>query len=240
MWRRHDNDRRHTKRRYSKVKITFKIEQIEAFISENFTLNGFEDLAKFKVPLDLNFIAPLKRRRLNRAGQCAFFLYEKFAFKMPPLLVFSSFVGEVNNCFSMLNECIKNEPLSPNAFSLSVLNATPALLAIHTQNHNEIAAISGEPALEYGIISAYTKLCEKRDKKAFVMSYFESFGDDPKFLMCALKMSLKKPNFCLEISPKTSEISIEKPVLSELKFLQNYDKNYEFDALNLHFKWSKI
>lgn len=224
------------------MKLEFRIEQCEAFISENFTLGEeFKALARFQTPLDLNFIPPLKRRRLSRAGKCAFFLYEKFHFKVPPLLVFSSFAGEINNCFFMLNELVKNEPLSPNAFSLSVLNATPALLAIQTQNHGEIAAISGEPALEYGVLSAYTKLFEKRDKKAFVMSYFEGFGKEPYFLMCALKMSLNEPNFSLEISPNSSEISLEKAILSELKFLQNYaQKNYEFNALNLHFKWSKI
>lgn len=224
--------------------IEFCIEHFDAIISSNFKLEDkFKALAGFQTPLDLSFIPPLERRRLGRAASSAFFLYEKFAFKVQPLLVFSSFMGEINSCFAMLNTLIRKEPLSPNAFSLSVLNATPALLAIKQKNHSEITALSANPAFEYAIISAYAKLCEQKEREAFVMSYFESFENEPAFLMLAVKMSLKKPNFRLEFQPNSQKKGLEKVNLSELDFLYNRLQNnphYKLGSENLCFKWSSL
>lgn len=224
--------------------IEFRIERVEAFISANFKLDGkFEALAGFQTPLDLSFIPPLERRRLGRAGSSAFFLYEKFAFKAQPLLVFSSFAGEVNNCYAMLNALIRKEALSPNAFSLSVLNATPALLAIKQKNHSEITAVSANPAFEYAIISAYAKLNEQKEREAFVMSYFETLENEPQFLMLAVQMSLNEPNFRLEFQPNSQRKGLVKANLSELDFLCNNlesKQNYEFQSETLCFKWSKL
>ena len=229
--------------------IKFNIMHFEAVLSENFTLpQGFENLACFKKPLDLGFIPPLERRRLNKAAGCAFFLYEKFAFKAPPLLVFSSYEGEVNNCYAMLNQIIANEPLSPNAFSLSVLNATPALLAIKKQNHGEITAMSANPAFEYAIINAYAKLFTQKKDEAFVMSYYEKLAansDGIEFLMLACKMSLESPNFALKYSVNKNA-STEKPSsarLSELDFLANaLEKTPKFSVKNedMLFEWSRL
>lgn len=224
--------------------VEFHIEQFEAIISANFKLEGkFKALAGFQTPIDLSFIPPLERRRLGRSASTAFFLYEKFAFQKQPLLVFSSFAGEVNNCFTMLNTLIQKEPLSPNAFSLSVLNATPALLAINKNNHSEITAISANPAFEYAIISAYTKLYEQKEREAFVMSYFESLAKEPEFLMLALKMSLQKPNFRLEFYPNLQRKELKNIKLSELDFLYNHlqgSSHYDIKSEFLHFKWSKL
>ena len=44
--------------------------------------------------------------------------------------------------------------VSPTQFSLSVLNATPASIAIATHNQSEISAVSATPSLEYGFINA--------------------------------------------------------------------------------------
>lgn len=224
--------------------IEFCIEQFEAVISTNFKLEDkFKALEGFQTPLDLNFIPPLERRRLGRAGSSAFFLYEKFTFKEHPLLVFSSFAGEINNCFTMLNALIRNEPLSPNAFSVSVLNATPALLAIKQKNHSEITALSANPSFEYAIISAYTKLYEQKEREAFVMSYFENLSNEPQFLMLAIKMSLKKPNFRLEFHPNSQKKELVKANLSECEFLYHHLQKsfcYEVESENVHFKWSRL
>ncbi len=237
--------------------IEFEIRHFEAVLSENFTLTqGFEDLARYKVPLDLAFVPPLERRRLSRAAACGFFLYEKFAFKAPPLLVFSSFAGEVNNCYDMLLQLNARQPLSPNAFSLSVLNAPPALMAIRAKNHGEITAMSANPAFEYALINAYAKLAENAEKtgfgesrEAFVMSYYESLAEnksDIEFSMLACAVSLKSPNFSLSwqaLKGEQNGENLAKLRVSELDFLANSLKNsqhFSVEAGGLKFEWRKL
>lgn len=230
--------------------IEFEIRHFEAVLSENFTLaRGFEDLACFKVPLNLDFIPPLQRRRLSRAAACAFFLYEKFAFKAPPLLVFSSYAGEVNNCYAMLYELIAQQPLSPNAFSLSVLNAPPALMAIRAKNHGEITAMSANPAFEYALINAYAKLAQSGEsREVFVMSYYEPLAikSEPEFSMLACALSLESPNFSLSWRSLENAQDAEnssKVRVSELDFLANMLKNsrkFCVEAGGLKFEWRKL
>lgn len=227
------------------MKLSFRIEKAELLISKNFTLSsGYESLESFKKEPNLHFLSPLEKRRLKNAASCAFHLYEAINFTEKPLLVFSSYAGEVSECVKMLEQIISENSVSPNAFSLSVLNATPALLAIKQKNQNEILALSANPALEYAIINAFVTLCQKPEQKAFIMSYYESL-DGLTYLMGAFCLSLAKPNYSLEILPsKTRGESISsEAVLSELDFFKAYQsgvKHYEFEALNLHFLWEKL
>ena len=117
-----------------------------------------KSLSVLKKDLDLSFIPVLERRRLSDASKITLGLLGKSPLTMP--IVFSSQKGEINRCFGMLQDLAIHHFTSPTAFSLSVLNATPALLAIAHKNHSEILAISAVDCLEYGLINAYALLCE--------------------------------------------------------------------------------
>jgi len=159
------------------------------------------NLESFKQDFSLSHIPLLERRRLNNAAKCIFSLLPRFTFKELPLLVFSSCKGEINRCFEMFYNLKYDDLLSPSAFSLSVLNATPALIAIGTHNDKEISAISGNPSLEYALINAYIKLLDSSEKldfstkDALVISYYEKLDLDNKkpsvFYLLSLRVTLQ-------------------------------------------------
>ena len=153
------------------MQIKLGVRFCKAFISKNYALDSLADLSQgranqanlqrlnaLKKDLNLNFIPPIERRRLSDASKIAFSLLGDSPLKMP--IVFSSQKGEINRCFAMLNDLAAHNITSPTAFSLSVLNSTPALLAIAQKNHSEILAISAVDCLEYGLVNAYALLCE--------------------------------------------------------------------------------
>lgn len=153
------------------MQINLGVRFCKAFISKNYALDSLADssqgranqanlqrLNALKKDLNLNFIPPIERRRLSDASKIAFSLLGDSPLKMP--IVFSSQKGEINRCFAMLNDLATHNITSPTAFSLSVLNSTPALLAIAQKNHSEILAVSAVDCLEYGLVNAYALLCE--------------------------------------------------------------------------------
>lgn len=153
------------------MQIKLGVRFCKAFISKNYALDSLADLSQgranqailqrlnaLKKDLNLNFIPPIERRRLSDASKIAFSLLGDSPLKMP--IIFSSQKGEINRCFAMLNDLATHNITSPTAFSLSVLNSTPALLAIAQKNHSEILAISAVDCLEYGLVNAYALLCE--------------------------------------------------------------------------------
>lgn len=156
------------------MQINLGVRFCKAFISKNYALESLVDLSQgevnqanlqrlnaLKKDLNLNFIPPIERRRLSDASKIAFSLLGDSPLKMP--IVFSSQKGEINRCFAMLNDLAAHNITSPTAFSLSVLNSTPALLAIAQKNHSEILAISAVDCLEYGLVNAYALLCESNE-----------------------------------------------------------------------------
>ncbi|RDU73634.1 hypothetical protein CQA66_00085 [Helicobacter aurati] len=138
-------------------------------------------LENYKQDFDLAHIPALERRRLNNAAKCAFTLLPRFQHIQKPLIVFHSPTGEINRCFAMLHSLAKENLVSPTTFSLSVLNATPALVAIATQNYNEITAISSN-CLEYALLNAYITLCDYQsnhsfpNQEALILSYYEKLN----------------------------------------------------------------
>lgn len=153
------------------MRVKLGVRFCKAFISKNYALDSLADSAQsranqaslqklnaLKKDLDLSFIPPIERRRLSDASKIAFSLLGDSPLKMP--IIFSSQKGEINRCFTMLNDLAAHNIASPTAFSLSVLNSTPALLAIAQKNNSEILAISAVDCLEYGLVNAYALLCE--------------------------------------------------------------------------------
>ena len=127
----------------------------DAIISSNFILpDEFESLNIYKKDFNLQFSA-LEQRRMGIALKSALSIVNSFNLSPNELkstpIIFSSFSGEIKQCVTLLKN-LKDDFVSPTAFSLSVLNATPAQMAILYQNQNEISSISAKNSLEYGII----------------------------------------------------------------------------------------
>lgn len=186
-------------------KLHFIINDISAIISPNVDLSSliasqksqnlnvldFAQLQSYKADFSLSHLSPLERRRLSNASKCVFSLLQpkinEWNLGSIPI-VFSSTLGEINRCFSMLLSLQDSYLLSPTSFSMSVLNATPALLAIAHNNNAEISAISANPSLEYAMINAYVRLQEvahkeatnknniKHANNALVLSYYEGLA----------------------------------------------------------------
>ena len=189
------------------MQINLGVRFCKAFISKNYALDSLADLSQgranqanlqklnaLKKDLNLNFIPPIERRRLSDASKIAFSLLGDSPLKMP--IVFSSQKGEINRCFAMLNDLAAHNITSPTAFSLSVLNSTPALLAIAQKNNSEILAISAVDCLEYGLVNAYALLCESAQDSR------ESKGEShPKdCLVISYEEILHSKNICAVIA----------------------------------------
>lgn len=163
--------------------------------SQNLNVLDFAQLQSYKADFALSHLSPLERRRLSNASKCVFSLLQskinEWNLGSIPI-VFSSTLGEINRCFSMLLSLQDSYLLSPTSFSMSVLNATPALLAIAHKNNAEISAISANPSLEHAMINAYMRLQEitykeatnkesanknaEHTNKVLVLSYYEGLA----------------------------------------------------------------
>ena len=180
--------------------------------SQNQNALDFAQLQSYKADFALSHISPLERRRLSNASKCVFSLLQpkinEWNLGSIPI-VFSSTLGEINRCFSMLLSLQDSYLLSPTSFSMSVLNATPALLAIAHNNNAEISAISANPSLEYAMINAYMRLQEiaykeaknkaankntEHTNKVLVLSYYEGLAREYLAYKAQNSSSLATPN----------------------------------------------
>ena len=113
----------------------------DAIISSNFILpDEFKSLNIYQKDFKLDFSA-LEQRRMGYALKSALSIVNSFDLSPQELktipIIFSSFSGESKQCVNLL-KTLKDDFVSPTAFSLSVLNATPAQMAIFYQNQNEM------------------------------------------------------------------------------------------------------
>lgn len=231
------------------MRVKLGVRFCKAFISKNYALESLADLAQsranqaslqrlnaLKKDLDLSFIPPIERRRLSDASKIAFSLLGDSPLKMP--IIFSSQKGEINRCFTMLNDLAAHNIASPTAFSLSVLNSTPALLAIAQKNNSEILAISAVDCLEYGLVNAYALLCESAQnmgesahnsreshpKDCLVISYEEMLhSKDICAVIACVSLDLALPQIALEMRKKSRQNSHESTanLSSNLSFLHS-------------------
>lgn len=242
-----------------------------------------ENLGEFVRDFELSHIKPLERRRLSIASKCASTLFAEIQSNIESKniesseiqckkdlqntaqpLIFSSYTGEINRCFFLLNEIKKGEAISPSSFSLSVLNATPALLAINTANHSEILAISANPALENAVLTGFSKLKELQDRGlcgvAVIFSYYERLAKEiqkeaDEFYMSAFEMSLNasfgsvkcelnldsiKTDNLIESRFNEENIASDFPFLCAAKALKSTQKPQKWEIVNnkMKFAWS--
>jgi hypothetical protein len=213
----------------------------DAIISSNFILpDEFESLNIYKKDFNLQFSA-LEQRRMGIALKSALSIVNSFNLSPNELkstpIIFSSFSGEIKQCVTLLNN-LKDDFVSPTAFSLSVLNATPAQMAILYQNQNEISSISAKNSLEYGIIDAFIK----PNQKVILINYEEFSNDLVDFSYYTLGLLLDKSagRICsLEFSQnQPKDYQIYTSAFSLLKALNNnLCSNWNIDS-TLRWSWA--
>ena len=224
-------------------RIHFGIKDYGAVVSSDMPLPS-EGLKRFQGEIDLSSVPPLERRRLGNAAKCVFGVAKSLEASIDlsaTPIVFSSYYGEINRCYSLLGS-LKNEGLlSPTEFSLSVLNANAALLAINKSNHSEINAISGANSLEMGVFAAALKGSESGED-VLLIDYYEELDSEfsPKRFY-ALGMVLNftqapaRLRATLSISPNTNATPVSTN--SALQWLQHSELHSSYQVADENNIW---
>ncbi|PPB73526.1 hypothetical protein CDQ80_00735 [Campylobacter hyointestinalis subsp. hyointestinalis] len=214
MRRRKHNGRSYSHRRRSQI-MKFDIAEF-----------GF---CKDKNEINLDNVLPINRRKMSNAAKFIYTSISGFGNLDCPI-VFATNFGEIDRCIGLLSELSLSGLVSPTSFSLSVLNASVASVAIQKQIHAPIFAISSSAPVEMAMISAASKL--NQFDKICVISYEESVHD--KMQICAA--------FILK-NGVSSELSIAKmPSLgnslnSTENFIKNIGKDFYFFDDEICYKW---
>lgn len=105
---------------------------------------------------DTGFLPAMLRRRTSRVTRAALWAaHQCGADEGDWHTVFTSRHGELHRSHALLRELAAAEPLSPNAFSLSVHNTASGLYSIHTGNRAPSTAMAaGRDTLAAGVIEA--------------------------------------------------------------------------------------
>ncbi|MQQ99354.1 3-oxoacyl-ACP synthase [Glaciimonas sp. GS1] len=102
------------------------------------------------------------RRRAGFIGKMALEVaYRCLAGRTDVPVVFCSRHGECQRSVALLTDLVRDEPLSPTTFSLSVHNAAAGLLSIGRHDQaNHCALSGGDSGVEYGVIEACSLLAD--------------------------------------------------------------------------------
>jgi hypothetical protein len=108
---------------------------------------------------DIGFIDALVRRRLSTLSKMALKVAHDCAAERGPVrLVFASRHGELRRTTGMLDDIAADQPVSPTAFSLSVLNAMTGVYGIARGDRSPATAISaGAETLGYALLEAHAQ-----------------------------------------------------------------------------------
>ena len=105
---------------------------------------------------DIGFIEPIVRRRLSTLSRVALKVaHDCVAGSRSTRVVFASRHGELRRTTDILRNISAGEPVSPTAFSLSVLNAMTGVFGIARGDRSAASAISaGAETLGYALLEA--------------------------------------------------------------------------------------
>lgn len=108
----------------------------------------------------LSFIEPMVRRRLSSLAKMSLWVAHECAHDHPDVrMVYASRHGELQRTTEMLADLAAAQPLSPTAFSMSVLNASIGLYSIVQSNTAASIAISaGEETLAAALLEVRLQL----------------------------------------------------------------------------------
>ncbi|SDF94501.1 beta-ketoacyl synthase chain length factor [Paraburkholderia phenazinium] len=125
---------------------------------------------------DAGFIEPMVRRRLSSLSRAALKVAHDCADGQPAMrMVFASRHGELRRTTDILRTITAAEPVSPNAFSLSVLNAMSGIFGIARGDRSPATAISaGAETLGYALLEAYAQHIKQPSPPVLVV-----YADEP-------------------------------------------------------------
>lgn len=197
------------------MKFSLDLISCQTFMTEN--LSAAMGISDCQNQHRLSHIPPIERRRLDQGAKAIFTLIDD----CHSPIVFSSFQGEVNRCFKMYESLKQDNLISPTAFSLSVLNAIPALCAILFKNSKEILAVSQKMSLEHGLLNAYLLLEERKEEECLVIAYSEVENFVAPNSLAVISMRVKRGSK-VELRLLDEEAESNDTHDSLATFLQNY------------------
>ena len=108
---------------------------------------------------DISFIEPIVRRRLSSLSRSALKVAHDCVAELDRVrVVFASRHGELRRTTEILRAISTGEPVSPTAFSLSVLNAMTGIFGIARGDRSPASAISaGAQTLGYALLEAHAQ-----------------------------------------------------------------------------------
>jgi hypothetical protein len=108
---------------------------------------------------DLSFIEPIVRRRLSSLSRVALKVaHDCAADRAAVRVLFASRHGELRRTTEILHAITAGEPVSPTAFSLSVLNAMTGIFGIARGDRSAAGAVSaGAATLGYALLEAHAQ-----------------------------------------------------------------------------------
>jgi Beta-ketoacyl synthase, N-terminal domain len=108
---------------------------------------------------DISFIEPIVRRRLSSLSRSALKVaHDCVAERDRVRVVFASRHGELRRTTDILRAISTGEPVSPTAFSLSVLNAMTGIFGIARGDRSPASAISaGKQTLGFALLEAHAQ-----------------------------------------------------------------------------------
>ena len=111
------------------------------------------------VTADISFIEPMVRRRLSSLSRSALKVaHDCAAGRERVRVVFASRHGELRRTTDILRAISTGEPVSPTAFSLSVLNAMTGIFGIARGDRSPASAISaGAETLGFALLEAHAQ-----------------------------------------------------------------------------------
>lgn len=106
----------------------------------------------------IGFIEPMVRRRLSTLSKAALKVAHDCVAQKPARVVFASRHGELRRTTEILQSMTAAEPVSPTAFSLSVLNAMTGIFGIARGDRCAASAMSAGPqTLGYALLEAHAQ-----------------------------------------------------------------------------------
>ncbi|APA84117.1 beta-ketoacyl synthase chain length factor [Paraburkholderia sprentiae WSM5005] len=124
---------------------------------------------------DIGFIEPIVRRRLSTLSKVALKVAHDCVAQEPVRVVFASRHGELRRTTDILRSISAGEPVSPTAFSLSVLNAMTGVFGIARGDRSAASAVSaGAQTLGYALLEAYAQYATQADAPVLLV-----YADEP-------------------------------------------------------------
>jgi hypothetical protein len=119
---------------------------------------------------DIGFIEPIVRRRLSTLSRVALKVAHDCVVQDEVRVVFASRHGELRRTTDILRAISAGEPVSPTAFSLSVLNAMTGVFGIARGDRSAASAISaGAETLGYALLEAYAQYATQPDSPVLLV-----------------------------------------------------------------------